>query len=108
MDFIGAPGHIIFLSLFFAVVLTIVSTFVRAVWRTASDFRAHRAAEMCWRLNFAELPEAERRCRHELAGRVAHRICDNAFDCRHCPKYAEFAALPAKTPRRECGRQLLK
>ena len=92
-----SPGHIIFLSLFFAVVLTIFSTFVRAVWRTASDFRAHRAAEMCWRLNFAELPEAERRCRHELAGRLPHRICDNAFDCRHCSKYAEFAALPSKT-----------
>ena len=93
-----SPGHIIFLSLFFAVVLTILSTIVSAVWRTASDFRTHRATEMCWRLNFAELPEAERRCRHQLAGRVPHRTCDNAFDCRHCPKYAELAALPARNP----------
>ena len=92
-----SPGHIIFLSVFFAVVLTILSTFLRAVWHTASDFRTHRATEMCWRLNFAELPEEERRCRHQLAGRVAHRICPNAFDCRHCAQYAEFAALPAKT-----------
>ena len=53
---------------------------------------------MCWRLNFAELPEAERTCRHQLAGRVAYRICDNAFDCRHCPKYEEFAALPERIP----------
>jgi len=92
-----SPGHIIFLSVFFAVVLTILSTFARAVWRTASDFRTHRATEMCWRWNFAELPETERRCRHQLAGRVSHRICDNAFDCRHCFQYENFAALPAKT-----------
>ena len=40
-------GHIIFLSIFFAVVLTILATIVRAVWRTAADFRTHRATEMC-------------------------------------------------------------
>jgi glycine cleavage system H protein len=91
-------GHIIFLSLFFTVVLIILSTFVSAAWRTASDFRAHRAADLSWRLNFAELPKAERRCRHQLAGRVTERICNNAFDCRHCAQYAEFAALPAKPP----------
>jgi glycine cleavage system H protein len=98
-----SPSHIVFLSLFFAVVLTILSTVVSAVWRTASDFRTHRATEMCWRLNFAELPEAERRCRHQLAGRLPYRICDNAFDCRHCLKCAEFAALPARTPSRNVG-----
>ncbi len=91
------PNHIIFLSLFFAVVLTIASTIIRAVWRTASDFQNHRATGMCWRMNFADLPEAERPCRHELAGRVANRTCDNAFDCRHCAQYANFAALPSRT-----------
>jgi len=96
-------GHIVFLSLFFAVVLIIFSTLVSAAWRTASVFRTHRATEMCWRMNFAELPEAERRCRHQLAGRVPSRICDNAFDCRHCPKYAEFAALPPRAPSRNVG-----
>jgi glycine cleavage system H protein len=97
------PNHIIFLSLFFAVVLIIVSTIIRALWRTASDFQTHRATELCWRLNFAELPEAERHCRHQFAGRVAHRICDNAFDCRHCPQYAKFAALPERTPAGNVG-----
>jgi glycine cleavage system H protein len=97
------PGHIIFLSLFAAVVLTIVATIISAAWRTAADFRTHRATETCWRLNFAELPEAERRCRHQLAGRVPDRICNNAFDCRHCPQYAEFAALPANTLLRNVG-----
>jgi len=92
-----SPGHIIFLSLFAAVVLTIMSTIVSAVWRTASEFQTHRATEMCWHLNFAELPEAERCCRHQFAGRVPYRICPNAFDCRQCAQYAEFAALPSKT-----------
>jgi Glycine cleavage H-protein len=96
-------GHIIFLSLFFAVVLTILATLASAVWRTASDFRTHRATEICWRMNFADLPEAERRCRHQLAGRVSSRICPNAFDCRHCPNYAEFAALPANAPSQNVG-----
>jgi hypothetical protein len=91
-----SPGYIIFLSLFFLVVLTILSTFIRAVWRTASDFRTHRAADRSWRLNFAEMPEAERHCRHQFAGRVANRICPNAFDCRHCAQYTKFAAQPAK------------
>ena len=98
-----SAGHIIFLSLFFAVVLTILATLVSAAWRTFSDFRTHRATEICWRMNFADLPIAERRCRHQLAGRVLSRICDNAFDCRHCPKYAEFAALPARVPTPNVG-----
>jgi Glycine cleavage H-protein len=98
-----SAGHIVFLSLFFAVVLTILVTLASALWRTASDFRTHHATEMCWRTNFAELPEAERHCRHEFAGRVPSRICDNAFDCRQCLKYEEFAALPAKAPSKNAG-----
>jgi glycine cleavage system H lipoate-binding protein len=88
-------GHIIFLSLFFAVVMTILATVIAAVRRTAHDFSTKRAIEFCWKLDFAELPKAERRCRHELAGRVISRTCDNAFDCRHCNKYSEFTVLPA-------------
>jgi hypothetical protein len=88
-------GHILFLALFFAVALTIFYTVASATGRTARDFRKHRAIDLCWRSDFAELPESERRCRHELAGRVISRICDNAFDCRHCEKYSQFAVLPA-------------
>jgi len=88
-------GHIIFLSLFFAVVMTILATVIAAVRRTAHDFNTKKAIEFCWKSNFAELAKAERRCRHELAGRVISRTCDNAFDCRHCNKYSEFAVLPA-------------
>jgi len=94
--------HIIFLSLFFAAVVIIVATFASAIFRAASDFREHRANEMCWRENFAELPEEERRCRHELAGRVESRICGNAFDCRECANYPNFAAIAAN-PRSNVG-----
>jgi glycine cleavage system H lipoate-binding protein len=90
-----AAGHVIFLSLFFAVVVTIVVTVFRAAWRTARDFRNHRAIDFCWKADFAELPVADRRCRHELAGRVASRTCDHQFDCRTCENYSHFEVLPA-------------
>lgn len=89
-------GHIIFLCLFFTVALTIFTTVVSAAMHTIRDFRGHRAIDFCWHADFADLPAADRRCRHELAGRVISRTCDNAFDCRHCEKYSEFAVLPAR------------
>lgn len=88
-------GHILFLSLFFAVALTIFLTVASAIRRTVRDFHTHQAANLCWHADFAELPERDRRCRHELAGRVISRTCDNTFDCRHCEKYSQFAVLPA-------------
>ncbi|HEV2469209.1 MAG TPA: hypothetical protein VGS78_08440 [Candidatus Sulfotelmatobacter sp.] len=88
-------GHILFLSLFFLIVLAILATVASAVWRTARDFRTHQAIDLYWKESFSELPERDRRCRHELAGRVISRTCDNAFDCRHCEKYAQYAVLPA-------------
>jgi glycine cleavage system H lipoate-binding protein len=88
-------GHILFLSLFFLVVLTILTTVASAAWRTVLDFKTHKAATLCWNSDFAQLPISDRRCRHELAGRVLSRTCDNAFDCRHCEKYSQFAVLPA-------------
>jgi Glycine cleavage H-protein len=95
--------HVIFISLFFAVVLTLVSLLLVAVSNTVLNFRSHRAAGVCWREDFAEMPEAERHCRHELAGRVPFRICDNAFDCRHCGQYAQFAVLPSKDTQQSAG-----
>lgn len=88
-------GHVLFLLLFFAVALTILVTVASAAWRTRRDFRSDRAIDLWWRSQFTELPVSGRRCRHELAGRVLSRTCDNAFDCRHCEKYSQFAVLPA-------------
>jgi hypothetical protein len=84
----------IFLILFVGVVLTILATALRAVLHAAQDFRAHRAGEICWKQEFEALPEQERRCRHELAGRIERRTCPNAFDGRHCGEYERFARLP--------------
>ena len=79
------PGHVLFLSLFFAVALTILVTVVSAAWRTIRDFRSERAIDLWWRSQFAELPVSDRRCRHELAGRVLSRTCDNATIARNIP-----------------------
>jgi hypothetical protein len=98
-------GHLVFLGLFFAVVVTLLMTISSAVWRTSRDFHSHQAIELCWRSDFAELPEPERRCRHELAGRVMSRTCGNAFDCRHCEKYSAFAVLPARGVVHDLGLQ---
>ncbi len=96
-------GHIIFLCVFFAVVATILATVISAARRTVRDFRNHRAIDFCWHADFADLPLPDRRCRHELAGRLASRICENAFDCRHCEKYSEFAKLPARDINHDLG-----
>ncbi len=72
-------GHVLFLSLFFAVALTIFTTIASAVVRTIRDFRDHRAIDFCWKADFVELPPSDRRCRHELAGRVSSRTCDQRF-----------------------------
>lgn len=88
-------GHVVFLCLFFAVALTILWTVASAAWHTAHDFRSHHAIDVCWKADFADLPESDRRCRHELAGRVLSRTCDNRFDCRSCENYSHFAVLPA-------------
>jgi hypothetical protein len=96
-------AHIIFLCAFFAVAITIFTTVSFAAMRTARDFKAHRAIDLCWHAEFADLPVSDRRCRHELAGRVISRTCDNAFDCRHCEKYSEFAVLPASGVAHDLG-----
>src|SRR5579863_2913028 len=98
-----AFGHVLFLLLFFAVALTILITVASAALRTVRDFRSHRAIDFCWKSSFEELPDADRRCRHELAGRVISRTCDNAFDCRHCANYPRFAVLPATGNIRSLG-----
>jgi glycine cleavage system H lipoate-binding protein len=91
-------GHVLFLGIFFAVALTILATVVRALAQTVRDFRSSRAAELCWNLEYQDLPAAEQRCRHELAGRVAERTCPNAFDCRRCTEYEKLACLQAAAP----------
>ncbi len=96
-------GHVIFLSLFFVVAFTILATVVRAAWHTADHLRSHRAVDLCWKADFGELPVGDRRCRHELAGRVISKTCDHHFDCRTCENFPRFAVLPATGYTRDLG-----
>jgi glycine cleavage system H lipoate-binding protein len=96
-------AHVIFLTAFFGVAVAIVTTVLMAIRGAARDLRNGQADAICWREDFAELPTAERCCRHQLAGRVADRTCPNAFDCAHCPDYPRFAALPAAVAPRTFG-----
>jgi glycine cleavage system H lipoate-binding protein len=91
-------GHIIFLTLFGLVAMTIGAAVMAAVWKTRRDLSTGHAPAVLWHAEFDDLPIEERRCRHELSGRTESRMCPNAFDCRHCEQYATLAALPTHAP----------
>lgn len=91
-DFRWDAGHIIFLGAFYAVLATVVSMFALALVRTIRDFRRGRASSLIWHADFADLPAADRRCRHELMGEVDERVCENGFDCRRCAEHPKFIA----------------
>jgi hypothetical protein len=48
-----------------------------------------------WKSEFHDLTGEERRCRHDLAGRVEHRRCHHEFDCRHCETHPSLANVAA-------------
>jgi glycine cleavage system H lipoate-binding protein len=83
-------GHLIFLGVFYSVVVVIAATLVRSLLRSRKDFDTGKAEAIRWREDFSDLPARDRKCRHELAGEVAERLCDNAFDCRTCLMHPEF------------------
>jgi glycine cleavage system H lipoate-binding protein len=83
-------GHVIFLGAFYAVVMVILATLIRALSRTRRDFRLAKAAAIQWREDFHDLAPRDRRCRHELNGEVDSRLCENGFDCRSCATHPVF------------------
>ena len=85
-------GYLIFLGIFFAVVLTMFGAVGLALWRAWRDGRERRVEAIRWQSDFHDLAERDRRCRHEIAGQVAERACDNGFDCRCCGFHAKLAA----------------
>jgi hypothetical protein len=66
--------------------------------RALSGARAGRAHHVAWHVAFEELPARDRACRHQLTGEAPGRVCDNAFDCRHCAAHPSFEALRAARP----------
>lgn len=89
-----SAGHVIFISVFLFVALTVAGTVVIASWRSRRTLMTGGAAAVQWEEDFHDLPEQSRTCRHELTGEFAHRTCDRAFDCRGCmthPKLRQYA-----------------
>lgn len=90
-------GHILFVSVFFAVLLTVAGTVVFALVRSRQAIRKRRTDDIRWHHEFHELASRDRRCRHELSGRAEDRVCPNAFDCRVCTDHARFAGFSHRT-----------
>lgn len=83
-------GHLIFLGAFYTVVLTVVTTVLYAGFRARRNMESPAAETIRWKQDFHDLPARDRRCRHELTGEVAERVCPNGFDCRRCDEHMNF------------------
>jgi hypothetical protein len=97
-------GNVLFLGIFFSVVAVIAGTVTLAVVRTRRDhaIRAHETIQ--WQVDFHDLPQTLRTCRHELTGELMRRTCPNGFDCRVCDVHRHLLqramdAAPAGTKR---------
>ena len=86
-----SPGHVIFISVFFIVALTVATSVLIATWRSRRAIAAGLADTVRWKEEFHDLPEKARACRHELTGEFAQRTCDKGFDCRSCATHASMA-----------------
>ncbi len=89
--FTWQPGHLIFLGIFFSVVIVIASTTSIALLRTIKKYRADQREELCWQIDFHDLPADDRVCRHVYSGELKDRICDNSFDCASCSMHARLS-----------------
>jgi glycine cleavage system H lipoate-binding protein len=88
------PGNLIFLGVFYTVVLVIFGTVTLAAVRSMKDFKARKNDSIRWKLDFDDLPERDRTCRHEFTGEFKQRTCETGFDCRECPEHAKLVAAP--------------
>ncbi|MEZ4386422.1 MAG: hypothetical protein R3D98_02355 [Candidatus Krumholzibacteriia bacterium] len=80
-------GHLVFLGIFYTVVLVVAASVALAVRRWRRDLRQRRAAAIAWQETFHDLPDDRRRCRHDLDGADAGRLCDHGFDCGTCARH---------------------
>jgi len=98
-------GHLIFVGLFLIVAIVIGATGLTAALRSGLNFRKKKAASIIWKHDFHDLPEAEKKCRHELDGLFQARICDRAFDCSSCPTHAKLLEKGAVAPSAPVGQE---
>ena len=90
--------YLIFLGVFLTVVLVVVSTGVIALRRAAGDVRRNQVESIRWHADFEELPQPDRRCRHEFTGEFRQRTCEQGFDCRECDTHAKLVARSGTVP----------
>ncbi len=88
-------AHVFFVSVFLTIVGVLAAIAIVSLTRSFRDVLDGRAEPIRWSLDFSELPESFRQCRHALTGEAPGRICPNAFDCRDCAKHPKFRQAKA-------------
>ena len=89
-DFKWEPVHLVFLSVFFTVLLTLIALLILAVLRTVRTLRQETVEAIRWAQDFHDLPASSQACRHEFTGEVDQRSCVLGFDCRRCEGHKTF------------------
>jgi hypothetical protein len=92
-------GHVLFVTIFASVMLVIASTAIAAMLRARRDVRSGRLEPIRWHADWEDLPERDRRCRHDIAGEVIYRVCPHGFDCRGCGDHPRFGGTDAAATR---------
>ncbi|HEY9167007.1 MAG TPA: glycine cleavage system protein H [Candidatus Kryptonia bacterium] len=85
-------GNIIFLSIFFSVVIVILTALATASICASRKMTARQVDELKWHDEFNDLSDRARICRHVLTGEITNRKCPNGFDCRVCDLHPSLAA----------------
>jgi glycine cleavage system H lipoate-binding protein len=106
-EFQWTPGHVIFLGVFFSVIVVIAATVARSSWKAFRDIKNKRIESIRWKVDFEDLPQSARVCRHEMTGEVKHRFCDNEFDCRGCRVHAALLAQCSPSSRAATREQMI-
>jgi glycine cleavage system H protein len=89
--FTWQTGNIVFLSIFYSVAAIIFATLGVAAVRTLRDLKSRRLEDLKWHVDFNDLPNFAKACRHVFTGDVGSRVCPNGFDCRKCEFHSELS-----------------
>jgi Glycine cleavage H-protein len=95
--FTWQTGNVIFLTAFYAVAAIILATFGVAAVRAFRDLKSNHIDKIRWHVDFNELPDFAKSCRHVFTGELNYRVCPNEFDCRTCEMHATVAMVPRLT-----------
>jgi glycine cleavage system H lipoate-binding protein len=96
--FAWSTGDFIFLGAFFTVVTIIGLTVLLSLRRTWRTIRSDQYGSVRWDLEFHDLPETARVCRHVFSGEFDRRTCQNGFDCRSCVTHGQLLEKLAAEP----------